>query len=384
MQSPAFSSHYLAAKIANHSTSNSSKKSHFTTMSEKITLENPPTSVVNFNWDEPSSTFKLEKHTPTEDDVPEGHVLVSVQYLSNDPTQRTWIRADQDPKRSYHPPVQKGAIVESLGLGEVIASKSSKYSKGDVVVGLLGWAKQIVVHEQAIANKVDTSLGLPLPLYLASLGMTGLTAFFGLTEVGHIKEGQTVLISAASGATGSMAVQLAKHVFKASKVFGIAGSDDKCKWVESIGADYCANYKEEGWKKKLSEKIGPDFVDIYFDNVGGEILDFSLSHVKGWGRVIACGAIAGYNDTSKARVNNWFQVISNRLTVQGFIVFDFKDKIPQAVQAISGALKEGKIKSTEGVSLEDLSDKPFTDVPKVWNRLFTDEKPLGKLVTKIA
>lgn len=352
-------------------------------MSEKITLLNPPSDSVNLNYGEPSSTFKLEKHSPSEDSLSEGQVLVEIQYLSNDPTQRTWIRANQDPKRQYHAPVKKGDIVESLGLGKVAASKSSKYQKGDIVVGLFGWAKQIVVSEEVIVNKIDTSLGLPLPLYLGGLGMTGLTAFFGLTEVGQIKEGQAVLISAASGATGSMAVQLAKHVFKASKVYGIAGSDEKCKWVESIGADYCANYRDKDWQKKLDEAIGENYVDIYFDNVGGEILDFALSHVKAWGRVIACGAISGYNDASKARVNRWFEIISNRLHVQGFIVFDFKDKIPQAVQVISNALKEGKIASTEGVSLVDLSDN-FADVPKVWHRLFTEEKPKGKLVTKIA
>lgn len=352
-------------------------------MSEKIILQNPPSAVVNFNWDEPSSTFKLETHSP-ENDLKDGHVLVDIKYLSNDPTQRTWIRGDQDPKRAYHAPVQKGAIVESLGLGEVLESKSSKYSKGDVVVGLFGWARQIVVHEAVIANKVDTLLGLPLPLYLSSLGLTGLTAYFGLTEVGKIKEGQSVLISAASGATGSMAVQLAKHVFKASKVYGIAGSDEKCKWVESLGADYCANYKDSDWKEKLDKEIGDNYVDIYFDNVGGEILDFALAHVKGWGRVVACGAIAGYNDTSKARVNNWFQIISNRITVEGFIVFDFQSKIPQAVQEISAALKDGRIKSTEGVSLVDITGKSLAEVPLIWNRLFTDEKPLGKLVTKIA
>lgn len=352
-------------------------------MSEKIILQNPPSSVVNFNWDEPSSTFKLETYSP-ENSVSDGEVLVEIKYLSNDPTQRTWIRGDQDPKRAYHEPVKKGAIVESLGLGEILESKSSKYSKGDVVVGLFGWAKRIVVNEAAITNKVDTSLGLPLPLYLSSLGLTGLTAYFGLSEVGLIKEGQLVLVSAASGATGSMAVQLAKHVFKASKVYGIAGSDEKCKWVESIGADYCANYRESDWKKKLDAEIGDDYVDVYFDNVGGEILDFALSHVKNKGRVIACGAISGYNDTSKARVNNWFQIIANRITVEGFIVFDFRDKIPEAVPKISAALKDGRIKSTEGVSLVDITGKSLKEVPLIWNRLFTDEKPLGKLVTKIA
>lgn len=351
-------------------------------MSERIILANPPVGLLNLNYGEPTSTFELEKNLPVE--IPEGHVLVKVKYLSNDPTQRTWIRAGQNPKRVYRAPVEKGAVVDSLGLGEVVDSKSLKYKKGDMVVGILGWANEIVVNESAILNTIDNSSGLPLTIYLSSLGLTGLTAYLGLTKVGEIKEGQSVLISAASGATGSMAVQLAKHVFKASKVYGIAGSDEKCRWVESLGADYCANYRDTDWKERLHERLGDNLVDLYFDNVGGEILDFALSHVKQWGCIVACGSISGYNDPAKAAVSKWGEIIPNRLTVKGFIAFDFRDEIPEATSEITRAVMEGKIKTTEGVSLIDISGQSLAAVPRIWNRLFTDEKPMGKLITKIA
>lgn len=348
----------------------------------KIVLEIPPTGQVNLNYGEETSTFKLvqEASKPLED----GQLLVKVLYLSNDPTQRSWMAANQDTSRSYMPPILKGDVVVSLGLGEVLESKSAKYSAGDKVTGRFGWATELVVPEAAIFNKVDEAL--PLPLYLSTVGMTGLTAYFGLVEVGQLKKGQTVLISAASGATGSMAVQVAKHIVGAAKVIGIAGSEEKCKWVESLGADYCANYRDADWEEKLSEYIGADYVDLYFDNVGGEMLSFAMRKVKRFGRVAACGSIAGYNDSEKLNVTAWTEIITNRLTVQGFIVLDFAAKYPEAIGAIVGALKAGKLEITEAAHVEDLSKKenPLESVPSVWYKLFTEEKPKGKLVTKLA
>lgn len=343
-----------------------------------ITLENPPIKEINLDWNKPDSTFKIEEQKLKSLD--EGDIRVKVLYLSNDPTQRTWISGNQNPARSYVPPVLKGEVVRSLGLAEVLESRSEKYAVGDRVVGLLGWADELVVSESVISSKVDKSLAPEL--FLSSLGMTGLTAYFGLKNVGQLKEGQTVLISAASGATGSMAVQLAKHVFKAAKVIGIAGSDEKVEWVKSLGADYCANYKEEGWMKKLHQYIGEDFVDVYFDNVGGEILDFALTHTKRYGHIIACGAIAGYNDNSKFAIKAWPEIIMNRLTVRGFIIFDFASEFPAAIGEISQAVKQGLIKASEGVSLVDVSGD-WKKVPQTWFKLFTDEKPKGKLITKL-
>lgn len=351
-------------------------------MVSQIVLQKAPTADVTLGFG-PDSTFKLTQQ-PTKA-LSNGEVKVKVLLLSNDPAQRGWISANQNPARTYRPPVKEGEIVSALGLGEVLESKSEKFNVGDKVVGSLGWATEAVVHESAIFNKIDELNGLPLTTYLSAVGMTGLTAYFGLTEVCKLQEGQSILISAASGATGSMAVQIAKHVLKASKVIGIAGSEEKCNWVKSLGADYCANYREPGWKKKLSEYIGGDYVDCYFDNVGGDMLSFALRHVKLFGAVAACGAIAGYNDPSKLAVAGWSEIITNRLRVQGFIVMDFAAKYPQAVSALVAGIKAGHIKVTEGTSVVDLSGEsnPIEKVPETWYSLFTEKKPLGKLVTKI-
>lgn len=352
-------------------------------MTKQIVVENPPSADVVLPFGQPDSTFKLiDTELPP---LKDSEVKVKILYFSNDPTQRNWIAADQDVSRAYVTPILKGEVVSALGLAEVLESKSSKFQKGDIVSGLFGWLEELVVSEDNLFNKIDVTAGLPLELYLSSVGMTGLTAYFGLTEIGHLKEGQSVLISAASGATGSMAVQIAKHVLKASKVIGIAGSDEKCKWVESLGADYCVNYKEADWKEKLSDYIGTDYVDVYFDNVGGEILSFALNKIARYGTVIACGAISGYNVASKSVVSNWLEVVVNRLRVQGFIVSDYIAKYPQAVALIEAALKDGKIKVSDGVTVEDLTSEkvPLEKVPSTWHKLFTDEKPMGKLITKI-
>lgn len=351
-------------------------------MVNTIILENPPTKDVNLNYGESDSTFKL---TTTE--LPElkaDEVKLKVLMLSNDPTQRNWIGANQNPARQYIPPVLKGDAVRSIGFAEVLDSKSSKYAKGDKVVGMLSWSEEVVVHESRITAKADPQV--PNEWYLSVVGLTGLTAYFGLKEVGQFKEGQTVLVSAASGATGSMVVQLAKHLFKASKVIGVAGSEEKVKWVESLGADYCANYRDPDYLDKLDKYIGDDYVDVYYDNVGGEFLDFALSHTKRHGRIVACGAIAGYNDSSMLSVTKWFEVIANRLTIQGFIVFDFVTQFPGAINDLVGGVKAGKINASEGVSLFDYSKEanPLEKVPQTWHKLFTSEKPRGKLLTKIA
>lgn len=352
-------------------------------MTKQIILAKSPELKVNLQYGQPDSTFKVvETQLPL---LKPGQVLVKVLYLSNDPTQRTWMAPGQDVSRAYRPPILPGDVVRSLALGEVLESTSEKYQKGDIVNGEFGWLQEFVADEASIFNKVDTSAGLPLPLFLSSLGMTGLTAYFGVKEVGQLKEGQSILISAASGATGSMAVQIAKHIVGASKVIGIAGSAEKCKWVESLGADYCANYRDPNWKKKLAEYIGTDYVDVYYDNVGGDQLSFALRKVKRFGRVVACGAIAGYNDPSKLVVTAWPEIIVNRLTVQGFIVSDFVTQFPEGVAAIVLGLQSGKIKATEGLTVVDLSSEkvPLEKVPETWYRLFTDEKPLGKLISKI-
>lgn len=349
-----------------------------------LILENAPLKEVKLELGAPDSTFKLVTSKLEPSAIKDGQVVLRVLYLSNDPTQRSWIQKGLNPKRMYVKPVFQGEPMKSLGIGEVVYSKSSKFREGDILNGTLYWSDYAVVDESAILNKINPRQGLPLELYLGPLGGTGLTAYFGLKDIGQIKEGQTVVISAASGATGCIAVQLAKHVFKAGKVIGITGSKANGEWVTSLGADYVVNYKDPDFRKQLAKAIGPNYADLYFDGVGGDILSFMLTQMKPFSRVVACGAIAGYNDFSKQFVKTWSEIITNRLTVQGFIIFDFVDRFGEGTDVLAKAIADGKVKVDSGVDLRDISKSTtkFQDIPQVWSTLFTG-KGAGKLVTKL-
>ena len=351
----------------------------FPTQYHEIILKNKPFRDVNLSWGQPDSTFELKTHPLDKADVKDNQVVVRLILFSNDPTQRLWIQKGLDPKRMYIEPVHEGERMKSTALAEVIYSKNEEYKEGDIVLSFLGWADYAIVSPEQINSKIPAQQGVPLLAYLSALGMTGLTAYFGTTKVGQLQKGQTIIVSAALGATGSMVVQVAKHLVGAKKVIGFAGSDDKCKWVELIGADVCLNYKTGDLAKKLDEALDGEYADVYYDNVGGEQLDICLTRVKPFGRVVACGAISGYNDHTKMSVNRWAEIIINRLTVQGFIVFDFAKDYPQGLTALGEGVKEGKIKNE--VDVVDL-EGDIKKIPEVWNRLFIGKGP-GKLVTKL-
>lgn len=236
-------------------------------------------------------------------------------------------------------------------------------------------------------RKVQDIPGVNVTHFLGALGSTGLTAYYGLVEVAGLKKGERVVVSGAAGATGSMVVQIAKNIVGASYVVGIAGTDEKCRWVERLGADKCLNYKSKNFAKELAEACrggGDDGgVDVFFDNVAGTILDEMLTNLKQDGRVAACGAITGYNGESAEPMKNYFQIITMRLQVRGFIVTDWvaKGQATPTVRKLAGAVKEGKIKLDE--SSETVVDTKFEDIPKTWMMLF-DGGNQGKLVTKIA
>ncbi|KAI5957073.1 hypothetical protein KGF57_003382 [Candida theae] len=365
--------------------------------STQVVLKTNPPGFVNPKIGESDSTFEI-KQRPIEP-LKDGQLLVKILYLSNDPTQRGWIRPKDASFRYYVPPVAIGAPMESLAIAEVIESKSSKYSKGDIVNGKFYWADYITVSEQNVVNKIDKSLGFPLEFYLSVLGMTSLTALFGLTEAGEMKKflsekpekPYTLLVSAASGATGSVVVQIAKHVLGASKVIGISGSEEKCRWVESLGADLCVNYKSDNYQKEIDEFLGDGLVDYYFDNVGGSILDYALTKMNKFGHVISCGSISTYNskgDGSFSGVKSWGEITVNSLTIKGFIVTDFLPKFAEGAQILGKAVKEGKIKAQGAYHVDTLSgdspEKKLEGIPQIWNQLFVGEKPNGKLITKVA
>ena len=290
-------------------------------------------------WVTPAN-FRLEKAPLPQPQ--EGEILVKNLWLSLDP----YMRGRMSEQKSYVKGVDIGETMVGQTAGEVLESKSDKFRKGDFVLTQLGWQLYGVTKE---ASKVD-ALRVPLSYYLGMLGMPGLTAYFGLKELGQPKPGETVLVSAASGAVGSVVGQLAK--LWGCRALGIAGGPEKCAYVkDELGFDDCFNYKAG----KLRDQIRD--IDIYFDNVGGEILDLALARTKLFGRVVVCGTISDYNATEPYRVKNWRAILVNRLKVQGMIVFDFKERYGEAIKALGGYYAAGKLKTRESV-VEGLANAP--------------------------
>jgi len=301
----------------------------------------------------------------------DGEVLVKVIYLSLDPAMRGWM----NDARSYIPPVGIGEVMRAGGAGQVVASRHAGFAEGDFVTGVTG------VQEYAVAQgdgliKVDTSLA-PLPVYLGALGMPGLTAYFGLLDIGSAEEGETVVVSGAAGAVGSVVGQIAK--LKGCRAVGIAGGEEKCRHVvEDLGFDAAVDYKADNVAKSLRQRC-PDGIDVYFDNVGGEILDAALAQLRRHARVVLCGAISQYNATEGVRgPSNYMSLLVNRATMTGFLVFDFADRYAEAMQEMGGWLAAGKL-----TSFEDVATGGVAQFPDTLLRLFRGENT-GKQVLEIA
>lgn len=327
----------------------------------------------------PDATFALETR-----DIPalkQDEVLIKVHYLSNDPAQRGWISKGIDPARLYLPPVAQDAPMTARVLGQVVDSRSESYKAGQVVAANGSWSEYIVVPASS-CQPIPEVPGMTIKQthYLGALGMTGLTAYYGLKIVAEAKASDVVMVSGAAGATGSMVVQIAKHILGCKKVFAMAGTDEKCRWIESLGADRCLNYKSANFKKDLIA-LTPDFVDVFFDNVAGPTLDLMLTRMNRHGRVAACGAIADYNSGSPKALTNYFEIISMRIQIRGLIVMDYMGHAQEVVQELIGAMKAGKIKITD--ANETVVKTGFEGVPKVWMGLFEGVNQ-GKLITEIA
>ena len=272
----------------------------------------------------------------------EGELLVKNLWLSLDPYMRGRISA----AKSYVKGVEIGEVMVGQTVGEVVESKNPAFKSGDHVLTQLGWQLYGTTRE---AVKVDGARA-PLSYYLGLLGMPGLTAYFGLKELGQPKPGETVVVSAASGAVGSVVGQLAK--LWGCRAVGIAGGREKCDYVKrELGFDECIDYKSANLKDALKE------VDVYFDNVGGEMLDILLARMKLFGRIVVCGMIADYNAAEPYRVKNLRAVLVNRLKLQGMIVFDWKDRYGEALKALGGYYAAGKLKTRESV-VEGLANAP--------------------------
>ena len=301
----------------------------------------------------------------------EGEVLVKVRYLSLDPAMRGWM----NDARSYIAPVGIGEVMRAPGAGEVIASRHPSLSEGDQVTGLLGAQEYAAVSGDAVM-KVDTSLA-PLPVYLSTLGMPGMTAYFGLLDIGQPKEGETVVVSGAAGAVGGVVGQIAK--LKGARAVGIAGGPEKCRHVvEELGFDAAIDYKAGDLAKALHQNC-PDGIDVYFDNVGGEILDATLAQIRRHARVVICGAISQYNAEGGMRgPSNYMSLLVNHASMAGFVIFDYFDRLAEGGKEMGAWLAAGKLKS-----FEDIATGGIERFPDTLLRLFKGEN-LGKLVLEVS
>jgi NADPH-dependent curcumin reductase CurA len=309
----------------------------------------------------------------TTEPIPEpgdGQVVVEVEYVSLDPAMRGWM----NDVPSYIPPVGLGEVMRAGGVGKVIASKSDRFAEGDYVSGMTG-AQEYVALDARGVTPADTSIA-PAPTWLGALGMTGLTAYFGLLDVGEPKEGDTVVVSGAAGAVGSIVGQIAK--LKGCRVVGIAGGPEKCEWiVEELGFDVAIDYKNEDVGKAL-RAAAPDRVDVYFDNVGGDILEAVLGRLNLHARVVICGAISGYNEAAPAALQNYLALLVFRARMQGFIIFDYAKRYGEGVKALAGWYGDGKL-----VAREEVVDGGIQAFGDTLNLLFKGENT-GKLVLRVA
>ncbi|HEY2719295.1 MAG TPA: NADP-dependent oxidoreductase [Solirubrobacteraceae bacterium] len=328
----------------------------------RMVLAERPTGMVD------ASTVRLE-----ESDVPEpsaGEALARVRYISIDPTIRTWM----DDAPGYLPPIAIDEVVRSGGIVEVVQSNSEKHKPGELLFGFSGWQEHVIASEatgyQALPDGVAPTLALSL------FGITGMTAYFGLIDVGRVQEGDTVVVSGAAGATGSTVGQIAK-IKGAGKVIGIAGGPQKCaSIVDELGFDEAVDYKNENVAARLRE-AAPDGIDLYFDNVGGEILDACLAQLALRGRVVLCGAIASYNDRGATKgILNTSNLIVKRARMEGFLILDYFDRLPAAREEMASWLGEGKIKSSEHIV------QGLEHAPDALNLLFTGGNT-GKVIVQV-
>lgn len=329
-------------------------------MNKQILLVERPEGMVK------DTDFKI-----TETEIPllkEGELLIQNKYISLDPAIRGWMNKGT----TYIKGVELGEVMRAFGAGEIIESKNEFFATGDLVTGLTGVQQFFISNGKGI-NKINAT-SFPLSWYLGVLGMPGLTAYFGLLDKGQPKAGETILVSGAAGMIGSLVGQIGK--IKGCKIIGIAGGKEKCAYtINELEFDACINYKEENVAEKI-HAISPNGIDIYFDNVGGEILDAALLNLARGARVVICGAISQYNDAHFMGLKNYMKIVSARGTMSGIIVLDYFPRAQEAIDDLGNWLSKGKIKYKEHV-VDGLEN--FSSALKM---LFTGENN-GKLLIKI-
>ena len=315
------------------------------------------------------NTYDLvREEVPT---IGEGEALVNVKWISIDPTNRTWI--GEEP--TYLPPVAIGEVMRGLGLGEVVESNNENFPVGARVQGLTGWQDYTVISDANPLMVVPDEVQAEPAAILGVLGMTGCTAYFGMAEIGEPKEGETVVVSAAAGAVGSVAGQIAK--LKGARVVGIAGGPEKCAWLtDELGFDEAVDYKADDWRDQLKAAT-PKGVDVNFENVGGEIMEAVFARLNKDARVALCGLISGYNENEPPPGPRSFgNLLIQRVKLQGFIILDYYPRFGEAIRELSKWMAEGKLRSEQTVV------EGFEELPNAVNMLF-EGRNTGKLVVRL-
>jgi NADPH-dependent curcumin reductase CurA len=339
-------------------------RTHMPDRNRRFLLRERPTGRIGPN------TFELDEVAVPE--IGDGEALVRIDWISLDPTNRAWINDTP----TYLPPVGIGEVMRAGGIGEVVASNNPNYPVGRIFQGLVGWQEYVVASNAAPLMPVEVAEGVSPSASMGALGMTGLTAWIGIRDIGKPKPGETVVVSAAAGAVGSIAGQLAKA--DGARVVGIAGGAEKCALLtDELGFDAAVDYKADGWRAALAEAT-PKGIDVDFENVGGDIMDAVFARLNVRARVALCGLISGYNDADPPPGPRAFgKLLVQRVTVQGFIVLDHFHQAPQAIGDIAGLIVEGKLKPLETVV------EGFEQLPTAINMLF-DGKNVGKLMVKVS
>lgn len=305
-------------------------------------------------------------------EVPEpgpGEFVVRIDLISLDPAMRGWL----NDVRSYVPPVGIGEVMRAFAAGEVVASQHEDFAVGDAVSGTFGVREHVLSDGKGV-TKLDLGVA-PMPTWLGALGMPGMTAYFGLEDVGRAQPGETVLVSAAAGAVGSVVAQLAKA--KGCRVIGVAGGPDKVAWLRELGLDEVIDRKEGDLLRQV-RRAAPDGVDVYFDNVGGELLDAALANLARGARIAICGAISTYNDETLAEgPRRYMALLVFRASMQGFLVMDYLDRYPEGIAAISQLIEQDRLVATETVL-----DGGVAGFPDALLGLF-DGVNTGKLLLKV-
>ena len=302
-------------------------------------------------------------------ELADGELLIKILFISLDPAMRGWMNEG----KSYIAPVVIGEVMRALGIGQVLESRNSRFQVGQFVSGRSGVQEYCISRGDGLMV-VDTRIA-PLPVFLSTLGMTGMTAYFGLLDTGRPEPGDTVVVSAAAGAVGAVVGQVAK--IKGCRAVGIAGGKEKCRYLlEDLGFDAAIDYKSENVTRALREAC-PAGINVYFDNVGGEILEAALANLARGARIVICGAISQYNSAAMHGPRNYMSLLVNRAMMKGMLVFDYADRFGDAAREMAGWMAAGKLKSREDI-VEGLAT-----FPEMLLRLFSGEN-IGKLMIKVA